>query len=50
MELQRDFGGGVGTQYDRRRLSAGKFIAFARGELARRAEGSSRFSDRESRF
>ena len=38
MELQRDLGGSVGTQHDRRRFSAGEFIAFGRGELARRLE------------
>jgi hypothetical protein len=50
MELQRDFGGGVGTQYDRRRLSAGKFIAFARGELARSLRRCSLFRISKSRI
>jgi hypothetical protein len=50
MELQRDGGGSVGTRHDRRRFSAGKFIAFGRGELARRAGRASQIVSRNSRF
>jgi hypothetical protein len=50
MELQRDFGGSVGTQHDRRRFSAGKFIALTRDELARRLGRWWQILDRRSSY